>query len=170
MSAMVYSGSYIGTVISMPLSGWLCSTSYGWPSVFYICGGLGVFWFGLWGLLAHSDPSTHPRMATAELECIQGALQNEGCSQTDKTALLLPDVSSSLGRDAAAMDGAAETPWRQIFTSMPMWAIVVGHFCNNWGFYKRVIPNSDRLYQSYSAPFFFSPESESQEMIPGHAM
>ena len=28
-----------------------------------------------------------------------------------------------------------QTPWKSIFTSLPVWAIIVGHFANNWGFY-----------------------------------
>ncbi len=28
-----------------------------------------------------------------------------------------------------------KTPWRAIFTSIPVWAVVVTCFCNNWGFY-----------------------------------
>ena len=27
------------------------------------------------------------------------------------------------------------TPWRHIWTSPAVWAIIVAHFCNNWGFY-----------------------------------
>lgn len=26
-------------------------------------------------------------------------------------------------------------PWKSFFTSMPVWAIVAAHFCENWGFY-----------------------------------
>lgn len=26
-------------------------------------------------------------------------------------------------------------PWKAIFTSLPVWAIVVAHFSENWGFY-----------------------------------
>ena len=26
-------------------------------------------------------------------------------------------------------------PWKAIFTSLPVWAIVVAHFTENWGFY-----------------------------------
>jgi len=28
-----------------------------------------------------------------------------------------------------------EIPWRLIFSKAPVWAIIVGHFCNNWGLY-----------------------------------
>ena len=27
------------------------------------------------------------------------------------------------------------TPWVEFFTSIHVWAIIVAHFCNNWGFY-----------------------------------
>ena len=27
------------------------------------------------------------------------------------------------------------TPWAQILMSPPVWAIVIAHFCKNWGFY-----------------------------------
>lgn len=27
------------------------------------------------------------------------------------------------------------TPWSRILTSMPVWAIVLAHFAENWGFY-----------------------------------
>ena len=73
---MSSSGAYVGTIVSMPLSGWLCDSKYGpdwmagWPSVFYLCGALGVFWFVLWICLVHSDPRTHPRMSAAELQYI----------------------------------------------------------------------------------------------------
>ena len=30
---------------------------------------------------------------------------------------------------------APQTPWKSIFTSVPVWAVVVTCFCNNWGFY-----------------------------------
>ena len=28
-----------------------------------------------------------------------------------------------------------KVPWKAIFTSLPVWAIVVAHFSENWGFY-----------------------------------
>lgn len=30
---------------------------------------------------------------------------------------------------------AAVTPWSRIFSSLPVYSIVVAHFCENWGFY-----------------------------------
>ena len=31
---------------------------------------------------------------------------------------------------------STSTPWKEIMCSGPVWAIIVGHFCNNWGFYN----------------------------------
>lgn len=36
MSSIVYSGSYLGTVIAMPLSAYL--GDFGWPVIFYFFG------------------------------------------------------------------------------------------------------------------------------------
>ena len=129
LATMSYSGAYVGTIISMPLSGWLCASEYGWPSVFYLCGGFGVFWFVLWICLVHSDPSTHPRMSKAELDYIQGTLRAERPSGAKEP--LLEGHHETPGN----VPDDQGTPWKEIFTSSAVWAIVVGHICNNWGFY-----------------------------------
>ena len=134
---MSYSGAYVGTIVSMPLSGWLCDSTYGWPSVFYLCGALGVFWFVLWICLVHSDPRTHPRMSAAELQYITGSLASErvGADASSGSGTTTPLLKEAPG-SAVSRPGADPTPWGDIFTSAPVWAIVVGHFCNNWGFYN----------------------------------
>ena len=47
LGAFVLAGTQFGTVISLPLSGWLCSLEldHGWPLTFYVPGFIGVFWF-----------------------------------------------------------------------------------------------------------------------------
>ena len=56
----------------MAVGGWLCNTTFlgGWPSVFYIIGGLGVIWGILWFLLGHDLPEQHPRISPSELQYI----------------------------------------------------------------------------------------------------
>ncbi|GFR26658.1 hypothetical protein TNCT_299261 [Trichonephila clavata] len=46
ISAAVYSGSAIGTVVSLTVSGWLCETDFlgGWPAVFYVFGKIFTAW------------------------------------------------------------------------------------------------------------------------------
>lgn len=43
----------------------------GWPSVFYIFGGLGVVWGVPWFLLVHDRPEHHPRISPAEMNYIR---------------------------------------------------------------------------------------------------
>lgn len=45
--ALVYSGMYLGSVTGLAFSPLLIH-NFGWPSVFYSFGSLGVFWFSTW--------------------------------------------------------------------------------------------------------------------------
>lgn len=33
------------------------------------------------------------------------------------------------------IEGKQRIPWKSIFKSLPVWAITVSHFSENWGFY-----------------------------------
>nr|CAD7456924.1 unnamed protein product [Timema tahoe] len=51
IGSLVFAGAQIGTVVSTALSGALLHyTSWGWPSVFYTFGLMGVLWFILWDM------------------------------------------------------------------------------------------------------------------------
>lgn len=69
-------GSNIGTVISLPISGWLCTLDYGggWPLCFYLFGGLGVLWFVAWMFLIYDTPQKHPRICAKEVEYITNSI------------------------------------------------------------------------------------------------
>ncbi|XP_069162723.1 sialin isoform X3 [Procambarus clarkii] len=114
MSSLVYAGAQFGTVISLPISGLLCQSSFlgGWPAVFYVFGVLGLLWFLLWMLLIHNTPESHPRISLEEKIYIQTSL----------------DQTTSNTKVAAI-------PWRHILRSLPFWAIFVVHIAQNWGFY-----------------------------------
>ncbi|XP_052806068.1 vesicular glutamate transporter 1-like [Mya arenaria] len=112
LATLAFSGSYIGTVISLPMSAALAQTSAGWPSIFYVFGSIAVLWFFMWCYLVAESPAKHPTISNAELEYIQGNI-----GYTDEQ---VQDVSP---------------PWRSILTSLPVWAIVAAHFAENWGFY-----------------------------------
>ncbi|KAB7499893.1 putative inorganic phosphate cotransporter, partial [Armadillidium nasatum] len=75
-SAFFFSGMQFGIVISMTLSGYLCSTDFlgGWPSAFYVLGFLTVIWGVLWFILIKDNPQDHPRISKEELRYI-----TDGC-------------------------------------------------------------------------------------------
>ncbi len=93
--AIFNSAQYFATVLFAPLMGWLVH-SYGWESVFYVMGGLGILVSFVWLKVIHG-PRQHPNVSQAELQYIQqgGALVDlEGgkaatqASQVDSVACI----------------------------------------------------------------------------------
>ncbi|XP_031343250.1 vesicular glutamate transporter 1-like [Photinus pyralis] len=110
LAAIAFSGCYVGTVVAMPLSALLADT-LGWESIFYVTGGIALLWFVCWCIIIADSPTLDSRISDSELRYIQESL---GEQQVNRTA---------------------KHPWRSIITSVPVWAIVVAHFTENWGFY-----------------------------------
>ncbi|GIY75444.1 putative inorganic phosphate cotransporter [Caerostris extrusa] len=110
IASFIYTGSNLGTVGTLAASGALSNSTFlgGWPSVFYICGALGCVWFVLWALLIFETPESHPRISSEELAYIREGRENKA---------------------------RPPTPWKSILTSIPLWALVVAHTGQSWGFY-----------------------------------
>lgn len=73
-AAIFNSAQYFATVLFAPLMGWLVHT-FGWQSVFYVMGGLGIVISLIWRKTMFG-PKDHPRINAAELAYIEagGAL------------------------------------------------------------------------------------------------
>jgi ACS family glucarate transporter-like MFS transporter len=73
-AAIFNSAQYFATVLFAPIMGWLVH-SYGWQSVFYVMGALGIIMSGVWMKTIYS-PKDHPSVSASELKYIQegGAL------------------------------------------------------------------------------------------------
>ena len=73
-AAIFNSAQYFATVLFAPLMGWLVHT-YGWQSVFYFMGGLGIVMAFVW-LKTIYTPKLHPGISSGELQYIKegGAL------------------------------------------------------------------------------------------------
>uniref|UniRef100_A0A8C8VQR6 Solute carrier family 17 member 4 n=1 Tax=Pelusios castaneus TaxID=367368 RepID=A0A8C8VQR6_9SAUR len=103
-------GCTFGTFITFPAAAIICQY-LGWPYVFYILGGTGCVWCVFWFLLVYEDPACHPRISAREKEYIVSSLANQG---------------SSHGRSL---------PLLAMMKSLPLWAIAIAYFCNDWLFY-----------------------------------
>ena len=70
-----FSGAQFGTVLSYPLSGYLCSIPWdnGWPLAFYVPGSLAAVWFVFWLFLAYNGPDVHPRISEDEKRYIMAS-------------------------------------------------------------------------------------------------
>ncbi|XVE73851.1 hypothetical protein DITRI_Ditri11bG0151700 [Diplodiscus trichospermus] len=104
--ALVYSGMYLGSVIGLAFSPILIH-KFGWPSVFYSFGSLGSIWFALWLRKAYSSPKEDPEVSKEEKKLIMGG---------------------SISKEPVKI-----IPWRLILSKAPVWALIISHFCHNWG-------------------------------------
>ena len=103
-----YGGIPLGTLSALLLTGEIVER-WGWPAVFYLFGGTGFLWFFFWQWKVTDTPQEHPTISTEERAYIEATA-------------MPPDVPDSV-------------PYRKIFSSVPVWAIIINHFCSNWGFY-----------------------------------
>nr|CAD7257590.1 unnamed protein product [Timema shepardi] len=70
----VYAGSQFGTILAMPICGALAQSAAGWPSVFYLFGGLGLLWCVAWFFLAADSPASHKWISQEEKLYIEASL------------------------------------------------------------------------------------------------
>ena len=106
--ALTSSGISLGTVGALLLTPTIV-VALGWPWVFYLFGILGFVWYVGWHFLTTDTPDSHPGVHPSELEFIRHNV---------------PPVPKN------------ETiPWAQLLSKVPVWAIIINHFCSNWGFY-----------------------------------
>ncbi|XP_076765702.1 putative inorganic phosphate cotransporter [Xylocopa sonorina] len=120
LGTFAYAGAQFGTVISFPISGVLGASAIGWPSIFYVFGALSVIWSILFFVLGSDCPSKDPRISEQEKRFIENSLKSdEEKDQEEKGAV-------------------KKIPWKAIFTSGPMWALIIVHCGQNWGYWTLV--------------------------------
>lgn len=106
--ALNYSGGFLGTVLALLLTP-VIILRLGWPAAFYTSGALGAIWLGVWGIKAADRPEDCRGVSAEELAAITA--------------------------DRPEVERAEVIPWRRILAERSVWAIVLAHTCNNWGFY-----------------------------------
>ncbi|XP_074036873.1 putative inorganic phosphate cotransporter isoform X2 [Leptinotarsa decemlineata] len=118
LGSLALSGNVFGTILTMPVVGFLSSSWLGWPSTFYLFGCLGYAWILLWFTFGANSPSEHGSITDLEKDYISKSLGNENKEKTP-------------------------APWKAILTSLPVWAIVITHIGQTWGYTTLItqIPN-----------------------------
>jgi len=113
-ATLVFSGEQCGYVVGMLLGGFLSDHGFagGWPSVFYVIGSASCVWAVGWFLLCHNSPSTHPRISQAERQYLEA--------------------------EVGVSEKRTSTPWRKIFTSLPLLACSVANFVHQWSYYTLI--------------------------------
>ncbi|XP_050441335.1 vesicular glutamate transporter 1 [Adelges cooleyi] len=124
LATIALCGSYAGVVVGMPLSGTLIDW-FSWEAPFYAYGVMGMIWYVFWMWLTFEKPSLHPTISARELNHIEKSLGS---------------VKQS------APPTLTNTPWREFFHSMPVYAIIVANFCRSWNFYLLVLFQASYLH------------------------
>lgn len=105
--------SALGAAITLQVSGVIIDCM-GWAAVFYITGVIGLLWSALWFLIIYDSPADHPRISPEERLEIETAIR-EG--------------------DGAKNRKPSTVPWRQLLTSLPVWAIIITHGMSVFGYF-----------------------------------
>ncbi|TDU32713.1 sugar phosphate permease [Panacagrimonas perspica] len=107
--AATLGGVPLGTVVGLALSG-LLVTHYGWTSVFYAFGFLGIVLAFFWFPRIHNSPARHPTLSVEERDYIAANV----------------DVRN---------DERSPLPVGRLVRAPAFWALVFNHFCSNWILY-----------------------------------
>ena len=105
---ILFSAIPLGSVFALVATPWIVS-HYSWQTAFYLFGAVGFFWWIAWQKYTAATPETYPRISAEELKEIRG--------------------------DAEEADDSVPPSLIQLLRKSAVWAIIVSHFCANWGTY-----------------------------------
>ncbi|KAK4481946.1 hypothetical protein RD792_012859 [Penstemon davidsonii] len=112
--SFVFGGLSVGSVLGLLLAPPLIE-NYGWESVFYTFGLLGIAWFSAFQFVKEDQTS----FSAARLSWLQSDPRNRS-------------LNSSLNEMG---DSIKDIPWKEFFKSKAVWAMIYAHFCGSWGHY-----------------------------------
>lgn len=108
--------SSLGAGLTLPVCGFLISR-FGWASVFYATGIVGIVWSVLWFVLIYDSPAQHPRITKEERAEIESKIaEGEGGKGIKPSSV----------------------PWLKMLTNFPVWSIIITHTCSVFGYFMVV--------------------------------
>ena len=108
VQGITHSASRAGAALAPPIVVFFM-TSFGWQSVFYFCGAVGLVWALWWAIAYRNLPEEHAQVSRAELEHIRGVDDHGNVKQ-------------------ANIERTAKVPWGTLLRSPNMWAIMCAYF------------------------------------------
>jgi sugar phosphate permease len=112
VQGVTHSASRLGAAIVPPITVAMIA-AWGWHSVFYIFGGVGVLWSGLWYLTYKNTPEENKGTNKAELAHIRGLDENGDIRKLD-------------------LQARPKVPWKVLLKHPNMWAIMCAYFAYNY--------------------------------------
>ncbi|CAG9828057.1 unnamed protein product [Diabrotica balteata] len=108
LGTFVYSGATLGICASLILTGYISSTRYGWPMVFYLFNTVMLIVVGIYAYIGSNDPSSHTTISEEEKNYIINSLN----SATNRHNL--------------------SVPWKEMLTSNALISVLVTNVCCNF--------------------------------------
>ncbi|XP_073974944.1 putative inorganic phosphate cotransporter [Rhodnius prolixus] len=113
---VVFSGAHAGNTLNNLFTGLMLSWFPGnWPVVFYVWASLGALWTIVFSLTTYAFPTDYKDMSEKEAAILTAYLD-----------------------ETSRKEKAANTPWKSIMTSLPVWAIIVAMIGHDWGLFALV--------------------------------
>ncbi|XP_074027601.1 putative inorganic phosphate cotransporter isoform X4 [Leptinotarsa decemlineata] len=109
LGSFVHAGGPVGMLTGTLLSGYIASSYYGWPMVFYVFYSTLLSWCILFAWVGTNSPKDHSTISRAERLYIEITLNQEKHTEN------------------------ASTPWADIFKSLPFWALLIHQAGFIWG-------------------------------------
>eukprot|EP01091_Cochliopodium_minus_P000359 TRINITY_DN10345_c0_g1_i1.p1 TRINITY_DN10345_c0_g1~~TRINITY_DN10345_c0_g1_i1.p1 ORF type:complete len:397 (+),score=42.74 TRINITY_DN10345_c0_g1_i1:54-1244(+) len=146
-------GPIFGTFVALIITPYFCM-NYGWESIFYTCGFLGIFlvMFANW-LQLSNEPDNNVYITQEELnEINQSKVKNAIIEKNDK-----------IEKNEKASDSV---PWSKFFREPSLYGVVFPHFCSNFSwfiliswipiYYTETLKIDEKLVGLYSClPYLF---------------
>ena len=82
----------LGGILILGVGGFFCewkSFSGGWPSIFYMSGGISILFCFIWSLMVFDSPNQHPRISQREREFIIAHTHHQ---PSHKTVIYYPGI------------------------------------------------------------------------------
>lgn len=144
--SLVYSGMYLGSVVGLAFSPFLIQ-NLGWPSVFYSFGSLGSIWFAFWLQKVSQLPLNFDEVCVMYLISFPDKWESNSLvlfwqvNSFSFKAYSSPKDDPNLGEEEKRLilEGGvskapvSDIPWKLILSKAPVWALIISHFCHNWG-------------------------------------
>ncbi|XP_055838739.1 putative inorganic phosphate cotransporter [Episyrphus balteatus] len=111
LGAFAHSGIEMGTILAMGVPGFIAQSSWGWPGISYVSGGISVAWCILWVIFADNSPSNSRFISLEEKQFILTSQQ-----KSDDEQKKIP------------------IPWKAILTSVPFLSLIVIESAQALGF------------------------------------
>ncbi len=106
-----FSGSRLGAAFALPFVAWMIS-EFGWRASFFILGGVGFIWAGIWYWWFRSKPEDHPTISEDERNFIMKTRQQETSHLSD-----------------------SGLPFSLLIRSKNMWLAMGQYFASNFTFF-----------------------------------